>query len=88
MSSLGLGERTGCFILATISDRLQLPVFRECILPDNESSQIRGNFFPFHLGMIYYSATAIIKIGPLHFFIRILDFDPTVLLLKEASIGM
>lgn len=76
-----------CFISATISDRLQLPVFRECILPD-ESSQSRGNFFPLHLGMIYYSATAIIKIGPLHLLIRIPDFDITVLLLKEASIGM
>lgn len=45
-------------------------------------------FPPFDLGMIYSSATAIVKIGPLHLLIWIPDFDSTVLFLKEASIGM
>lgn len=77
-----------CLISATISEKLELLVFKECILPQNESAQIRGNFFPFDLGMIHSSATTMIKIGPLHLLMRIPDFDPTVLFLKEASISM
>lgn len=77
-----------CFISATILERLELLVFRECILTKNELAQVRGNFPPFDLGMIYSSATAIVKIGPLHLIILIPDFDPTVLFLKKASIGM
>lgn len=66
-----------CFISATILERLELLVFRECILPENESAQVRGNFPPFDLGMIYSSAT-IVKIGPLHLLIRIPNFDPSL----------
>lgn len=40
------------------------------------------------LGMIHFSTIVIIKkIGPLPLLVRIPDFDPTILLLKEASTG-
>lgn len=77
-----------CFISVTVSERLELPVFGECMLSENESAQMRGNFFFLHLGMLHSNATAMIKIRPLHLLVRIPDFDPATLLLIEASIRM
>lgn len=67
---------------------LELPVFGQCILPGNKHTQLRGNVFPLLLGIIHFSTTAIIKVGPLHLLVRIPDFDPNILLLKEAAIGI
>lgn len=35
--------------------------------------------------MTYFSTIAVIKVGPLYLLVRIPDFDPTILLLKEAA---
>ena len=80
-----MGTRVGRLI-GLISETLELSVFRQCILRENEYIQLRGNIFPLLLGMIHFSTTAIIKIGPLHPLVRIPNCDPTILLLKEAAL--